>query len=131
MGFKKSALAWGRERRVGCSVGVLLCVLFVVPAVIFCCVGVGWWGPRRDLDVRVVSKHVDVSNGGKSSHYMVITDGGCFEVDNGLLLWVWNADELYGRFVPGGRYRVRVAGNQFVNFLCQYYPYVVSVEPID
>jgi len=96
------------------------------------CVGVGGWGPTNTLNVTIERTYVDVSGSGdsKQSHYMVATDKGIFEIDNGWLLGIWNADELYGRLVPGKTYSITTKGNRRVSWWIQEYPYIVSYSQI-
>jgi len=92
--------------------------------------GTGPFGPTTQTVVTVTDKYVDVSGGGKhaNSHYMVATDQGIYEIDNGLMLGVWNADELYGRMLKGKAYRITIKGNKVVNAFMQEYPYIVGVS---
>jgi hypothetical protein len=94
--------------------------------------GAGIFGPTRTVEVKVGRMYVDYSGSGdsRSSHYMVGTDQGVYEVDNGLFLGVWNADELYAKLKEGGRYRVTTEGNKVVGFWTQSYPYITAVETI-
>jgi hypothetical protein len=110
-------------------VGLVLAM--VIPAVQYIGGGAGVWGPTRTQEVLVQRLYVD-SGGGKngSSHYMVGTDKGVFEVDNGVLLWQWNSDELYAQMKEGKRYRIRTEGNKVVGFFLQEYPYITAVEPL-
>jgi len=109
--------------------GLLLAL--VIPAVQYIGGGAGVWGPTRTQEVLVQRLYVD-SGGGKNgnSHYMVGTDKGVFEVDNGVLLWQWNSDELYAQMKEGKRYRLRTEGNKIVGFFLQQYPYVTAVEEL-
>ena len=104
---------------------VLLLLIFGWP-VAYVVRGCGVFGPTVAREVTVQRLYVD---GGKdSSHYMVGTDQGVFEVDNGLLLWQWNSDELFARLKEGKRYKITTEGRQVVGFLFQEYPYVTAVE---
>ena len=113
--------------------------LFVVGVVVVLVVlgigfslGIGAWGPTQVHDVAVTRTYVDFSGSGdsKASHYMVGTDKGVFEVDNGLFIWTWNADELYAKIQVGKQYRITTRGKKVVGMFFQEYPYVVSVEPL-
>jgi len=88
----------------------------------------GGMGPTNTLTVTVSDKHVDADKE-SGSHYMVNTDKGTFEVDNGLLLGVWNADELYGKLLAGHTYNITTKGNRVVNIFMQEYPYITAVSP--
>ena len=60
---------------------------------------------------------------------MLTTDKGTFKVNNGLLIWTWNEDEIYGQIEVGKTYEFTTKGNRVV-FLCilQYYPYITNVK---
>lgn len=87
------------------------------------------WGPTRTHEVVINTLYVD--RGSESSHYMVGTDKGTFEIDNGLLIGMWNADELYSKLSVGKRYRIVAEGNKFVGMFWQYYPYVTDVKQLE
>lgn len=108
-------------------VGFVGCVVKINKAV-----GVGAWGPEVVHECTVTRLYVDYSGSGdeKKSHYMVGTTDGVFEVDNGYLLKVWNADELYAKLQQGYKYRITTKGVKRVNWAMQEYPYVIAVEPI-
>lgn len=95
-------------------------------------VGIGVFGPTREYDVTIERTYVDFSGSGdsKSSHYMVSTDKGIFEVNNSLLMWIWNADEIYGSLKTGSRYHITTEGKKVLNFLFQEYPYITKVKPL-
>jgi hypothetical protein len=110
---------------------VVIIGLFVgmfVPIGLYVIQGAGVCGPTRTQAVTIERLYVDANSG--SSHYMVGTDQGVFEVDNGLFLWVWNSDELYAQLKEGQRFLVRTEGNRVVNFFLQEYPYITYVEPL-
>jgi len=96
-------------------------------------VGVGGWGPTAVHECTVNRLYVDYSGTGedRSSHYMVGTTDGVFECDNGIMLGVWNADELYSKLQQGKKFRITTKGKQRVGWFMQEYPYVVAVEPIN
>jgi outer membrane phospholipase A len=79
----------------------------------------------------VISKHVDIqkSSDSSSSHYMVATNMGIFEVDNGIMLDVWNSDEIYGALEVGKTYTITTKGERVVGMFFQSYPYVIKVVP--
>ena len=113
--------------------GIAILIFFVVIVVCLplnCWMGVGGWGPQQTWDILVTGKHVDYSGSGdeKKSHYMVGTDQGAFEVDNGWLLGIWNADDLYGKMQENHRYHITTKGNRHANFFMQEYPYIIKVE---
>lgn len=117
-------------------VGAIFLVIVLAVVIIGArgCLGIGGMGPARTLDkVTVQRMWVDTSSDGDSghtSHYMVATDCGVFEVDNGLVLGIWNADEIYGRLKEGHSYRIRTQGNRVVGFWWQEYPYITHVEEV-
>jgi len=92
--------------------------------------GIGGFGPTRQYSVLVTNKHIDAQR--DSSSYMVTTfyDGApkVFEVDNGVRLGIWNADEIYGLIVIGERYCFVAKGNEVTNFWYQQYPYILKVQ---
>lgn len=115
---------------VKCSLAVLavsLLIVFIVGGI-----GIGGCGPRQEHTVLIERLYVDTAGGELGgSHYMVVTDAGVFEVDNGLLLGLWNSDELYSSLKEGHMYRITTCGKKRVNALMQYYPYIVSATPVD
>jgi len=86
--------------------------------------GIDGYGPVNKYSVNVISKHIDAQK--DSSSYMVNGDTQTFEVDNGILLGVWNADVVYGQIIVGERYCITAKGNQVTNFWMQQYPYVLK-----
>lgn len=111
-------------------VSLLLAMLFPVGYRI--AKGAGSFGPTRSEEITVTRLYVDYSGGkySQSSHYMVGTDKGVFEVNNGLFLGLWNADELYSKLKEGQRYRITTEGNKVVGFWLQSYPYITAVDSI-
>ncbi len=88
--------------------------------------GVGGCGPTNVVvNATIESKHVD---SGEVSSYMITTNKGTFEVDNGIFLGVWNADEIYGSMNVGKKYTITTKGNKYVNFFMQEYPYIVKAS---
>ncbi len=105
---------------------VILAITVLGPIGCAGCRGAGGFGPTKTVsNVTVIDKHVDRSN--DSSHYMVTTDKGVFEVDNGILLGIWNSDEVFGSIEKGKVYNFITEGNKNTNFLFQDYPYITSV----
>lgn len=90
--------------------------------------GVDGFGPVVTQTATVERLYVD--NGG-SSHYMVGTDKGVFEVSNGWLLGLWNADELYAKLEAGETYTITTKGNKVVGWFFQQYPYIIEVKPAE
>jgi hypothetical protein len=124
--------AYGLAMRVYGLIMMVLVVLIVVGGCnVF--IGAGGWGPTISREVTVTRTYVDYSGSGdnKESHYMVATDEGVFEVGNGILLGLWNADELYGKIQGGKRYRLTTKGNRVVGMFWQEFPYIVQVEPLE
>jgi len=89
--------------------------------------GTGGQGPVRQYSVLVVEKHIDAQK--DSSSYMVTTDVGVFEVDNGPLVDVWNADVIYGNILVGNRYCLTAKGNTVTTWYMQQYPYIQKAVP--
>jgi hypothetical protein len=106
---------------------IVVIALCIIPG---CWIGAGGWGPVNTVDATVNRLYVDAA-GESGSSYMVGTDKGVFEVDNGFLLGLWNADELYAQLQPGKTYRFTTKGNKRTNFFFQYYPYIVRASPIE
>lgn len=95
--------------------------------------GIGGWGPTSTVDAKVLKTYVDVSKddeGGSTSHYMVITDKGSFEIDNGFLLGMWNADDMFGKIQEGKTYRFTTKGRRYQNMFMQEMPYITHVDSI-
>jgi len=90
--------------------------------------GTGGFGPERVVTVTVERLYVD--HNGHNSSYMVGTDEGVFEVDNGWMLGIYNADEVYSSLKEGHTYRVVTKGNKVVNPWIQEYPYIVDVSQV-
>lgn len=106
-------------------------LLFLLAIILGSCIadpmlGVGGYGPVKTYDVTIVSKHIDAQK--DSSSYMVNGDTQTFEVDNGVLLGVWNADVIYGSLLVGERYCITAKGNQLTNMWYQQYPYVLGAK---
>lgn len=88
--------------------------------------GVGGFGPEDTRQVTVQRLYVD---GGSSSHYMVGTDKGVYELDNILFpVQLFNCDELYSKLEVGKTYNVKVKGNKVTNWLVQQYPYIIEIK---
>ncbi len=105
-------------------VGILFAM--ILPA----CTRTGGFGPENIVQGTVLSKHIDHSSdgdGGSVSHYMLTTNTGTYEVNNGIMLGVWNADEIYGRIQVDHRYTFRTKGTRVVNAFLQEYPYIVEI----
>lgn len=107
---------------------LVVIALFGVVVLLFKACGVGGFGPTNVVEATVTRLYVDT--GKEASAYMVTTDKGVFEIDNGLMLGMWNADELYGPLKVGETYRFRTKGKRVVNMFAQHYPYIVAVEPV-
>lgn len=89
--------------------------------------GTGGLGEKAfHKDVLIQRLYVDGNK--EDSHYMVGTDKGVFEVDNGPMLGIWNADKLYSQLVVGKRYNLTTKGKEYVNWFMQEYPYIIAVE---
>lgn len=92
--------------------------------------GVYPFGERKQQTVTVNRLYVDVSGSKEStsSHYMVGTDQGIFEVDNSIWLGIWNADEIYSKLEVGKTYQIETKGRKLLNFLFQSYPGITRVD---
>lgn len=86
------------------------------------------FGPESTQTITVDRLYVDVS--GKSSNYMISSDKGIFEMDNSLILWIFNIDELYGQLEAGKTYEVTVKGQKLLNFIFQTYPHITTVKEV-
>lgn len=111
----------------GFSLFALIVVGIIALLIPFGC-GIGGFGPTNTHDVTVNRLYVDHSD--HESHYMVGTDQGVFEVDNGIMLGLYNADELYSRMREGHRYHITAKGRQYANIFMQEYPYITNVQPL-
>lgn len=118
---------------VGLGIFLFVCLIVGGLLLINPIMGIYPFGPIATNTVTVTRLYIDVSGGDKStsSHYMVGTDKGVYEVDNSLWLWLWNADEIYAQLKQGETYRVTAKGNKLVNMLFQDYPGIISVQLVD
>lgn len=114
------------DRSVQFWMAILLIAIVLGSCVAGPVLGVDGYGPINTYSVTVVSKHIDAQK--DSSSYMVNTNIGTFEVDNGMLLGVWNADEIYGSILVDHEYCFTAKGNRVTNFWMQQYPYVLKVQ---
>jgi hypothetical protein len=90
--------------------------------------GVNGFGPEKEQVVTIERLYVD---GGKSSHYMVGTDKGVFEVSNLMFpIQIWNSDEIYSSLKVGEKYIIKTKGNKILNWYFQEYPYIIEVKEI-
>jgi len=113
------------------QIGLLIALIGIMLVTMStCALGVGGFGPTETQVVTVSKTYIDVSGSGKdaSSHYIVATDKGSFEVDNGVLLGIWNADDIYGKIVTGKTYKITTMGKRYQNFFMQEFPYIVKVD---
>lgn len=120
----------GNHSPAGAVFGLVIVLIFLVGGCgVRSCAGVGGFGPIRNETVKVTNLYVDRSS--DSSHYMVGTDKGVFEVDNGFLLGLWNADEIYNKFQKDHTYNITTKGNRvlFLGFM-QEYPYIIGVQEV-
>lgn len=86
------------------------------------------FGPQSIQTITVDRLYVDAH--GKSSSYMVASDKGIFEMDNSLVLGIFNIDELYGQLEAGKTYEVTVKGGKLLNIFFQCYPHITTVKEI-
>jgi len=111
----------------------ILGILTVTPAsiigsmfLLWYSLGVRGFGPEYVNTVTVQRLYVD---GGSSSHYIVGTDKGVYEIDNILFpIQLFNCDELYSKLEVGKTYKVKVKGNKVTNWFVQQYPYIIEIE---
>lgn len=103
---------------------IFIIIIFPLLNIIY---GVGGFGPQRTVIATVNTKHVD---SGENSHYMITTDAGVFEVDNGFMLGVWNSDEIYGSIQDRKKYKFTTKGNKVIGMFFQEYPYIIKCEEI-
>jgi prepilin-type N-terminal cleavage/methylation domain-containing protein len=108
---------------------VVIAIIAILSTILFggikgCSGGAFPFGPERNLTVTVKRLYVDYD--GEYSHYMVGTDQGVFEVDNSLMLGIYNADELYSYLEEEKTYNIITKGNQVTNWFMQEYPCIIS-----
>jgi hypothetical protein len=111
----------------------ILGILTITPAIIigsmfliWYSLGVRGFGPEYVNTVTVQRLYVD---GGSSSHYIVGTDKGVYEIDNILFpIQLFNCDELYSKLEVSKTYKVKVKGNKVTNWFVQQYPYIIEIE---
>ena len=90
--------------------------------------GVNGFGPEEEQVITVERLYVD---GGKSSHYMVGTDKGVFEVSNFIFpVQIYNSDEIYSQLAVGKTYHIKTKGNKILNWWYQEYPYIMELKEI-
>ncbi len=88
--------------------------------------GVRGFGPEDINQVKINRLYVD---GGSSSHYMVGTDKGVYEISNHLIpIQLFNCDELYSKLEVGKTYTVKLKGNKVTNWFMQQYPYIIEIK---
>ena len=102
--------------------GLLLFVLTAKPLF-----GLYPFGPKSSETITVQRLYVD---SGKTSHYMVGTCKGVFEMDDSLILGIYNIDELYSELETGKTYEVELKGNKMVTWYCTDYPHIISFKEV-
>lgn len=112
------------------AVAILLLGVLVMAGGVNSCGGVGGCGPRGSVSQATVTRLWVDNLGERGSAYMVATDKGVFEVDNGILLGMWNADEVYGSLKPGKTYDFATKGRKVQNLFMQEYPRIVRAVEI-
>jgi hypothetical protein len=119
------------DSAVGVIVGLVVVLVLLFGS--FSChitTGTSGFGPTKEIEATIISKHVDISGSGESrtSHFMVTTDKGTFEVQNGWILGMYNADEVYGKLKDGSKFRLTTKGNRVANMWMQQYPYILKAD---
>lgn len=118
-----SDILWTLAVPVVC-LALLIGIFFGVPYSL----GLYPFGPESTQTITVDRLYVDAH--GKSSSYMVASDKGIFEMDNSIILGIYNIDELYGKLEAGKSYEVTVKGGKLLNFLFQAYPCIMTVQEV-
>lgn len=120
-----------------CNVVFMVIVtVFGIIVLMGCVMSVNWvvrdslnvapFGPEITQQVTIERLYVDVS--GESSHYMVGTDKGVFEVNNSMWLGIWNADEAYSKLQTGKTYTITTKGVKLLDWWIQQYPLITKIE---
>ena len=120
---------WFYDHPAIATFGIIVASLIIMFGSVFLfkySLGVGGFGPEYVNTVTVQRLYVD---GGGSSHYMVGTDKGVYEIENILLpIQIFNCDELYSKLEVGKTYNIKVKGNKVTNWLVQQYPYIIEIK---
>jgi len=94
--------------------------------------GINGYGSVNTITATVVSKHIDSSKAAADSSYMVTTDKGTFEVQNGWAQGIYNADVIYGSLVANKTYTFDVKGAERVGYWWgQHYRYIIKATPVN
>ncbi len=105
---------------------IMVLAMYIPFAAIDYAHGVNGFGPEEEQVVTVERLYVD---GGKSSHYMVGTDKGVYEVSNFMFpVQIYNSDEIYSNLKVGEKYTIKTKGNKILNWYFQEYPYIIEVK---
>ncbi len=83
--------------------------------------------PARLVTAEVIKTWVDTDH--RTSHYMVATTAGVFEVANGIRTGIYNADEIFGLLRPGQTYTFTLRGQKRLGPGIQDYPFILSARP--
>ena len=129
--MKGISIIVGIMKGISIIVGFFI-VIILLGFVVSYTIGIGGFGPTNVLDVTVSRAYVDVGGTKEDpeSYYVVVTDKGSFEVDNGVLLGIWNADDLFGQLKEGHNYRITTKGRRYQNFFMQELPFIIKVEEL-
>ena len=111
------------------TLGLLLIFAIAFPSC-YALRGRGGYGSTSFVTATVKTKHVDSGGKNADSSYMVTTDKGTFEVDNGILLGIWNSDEIYGYLEVGHTYQFWIRGSESKNMFWQQYPYITRATKV-
>jgi hypothetical protein len=86
------------------------------------------FGPQSTETITIERLYVDVT--GKTSNYMIGSNKGVFEMDNSMILGIYNIDELYSNLEVGQTYEVKTKGEKVLNFLIQSYPHITEAVAV-
>jgi hypothetical protein len=123
---------WGKDYIAVLAPFALILVILMGIVGIRSGLGLFPFGPEQEIVAKINRLYVDYSGAkdSTSSHYMVGTDKGVFEVSNSLWLWSWDADKRYSQLQTEKEFKLIVKGNELINIIFQDYPRIISVTPI-
>jgi len=109
-------------------------VLILVATMLFgfnILVGIYPFGPTKQVTATISRTYVDTLPDGGGSAYMVATDVGVYEVEDSFITGIYNSDEIFSKLVQGKTYTLTVKGRRMANILCQEYPGIIKVVPVE